>query len=114
MKDDHRELEHWVHWTLLGGLGVSAVLLLMGLIAMLAQGLESASPHEPVGRLVHDALQFRGSAVTTLGLLVLMITPIVRVVVLLVGWAARRDWLFASVALAVLSLLVFSLLHGVG
>ena len=114
MDRDRHQLEHWVHWTLLSGLAASAVLLVAGLCAMLVQGYESVSPHESLGKLIRDAVQVRGPALTTLGLLVLMITPILRVIVLLAGWTMRRDWRFAAVALVVLTLLILSLSLGVG
>lgn len=114
MQHQQRRLEHWVHWTLLGGLCLSAVLLVAGLLAMLAQGEVSAPPSQPLGTLVRDSLKLQGPALTALGLLVLMITPILRVIVLLCGWALEREWRFTAVAFAVLALLIASLLLGVG
>lgn len=111
-KADPRELDHWVHRTLLAGLVVSGVLLATGLAIMLIQGNEQAPRFESFAALLQEAGQFQGPAVTTLGLLALMITPILRVVVLLIGWSIRRDWRFAGVALAVLVLLCISL--GIG
>jgi uncharacterized membrane protein len=49
-----------------------------------------------------------------LGLLALMLTPLVRIIILAGGWALRRDFRFALVALVVLLLLIASLLKGVG
>jgi uncharacterized membrane protein len=112
--DNSHRLQHWVHWTLLVGLAASAVLLTCGLAAMLGQGHQQTPRHESLGTLGREAARFHGPAITTLGLLVLMITPVMRVVVLLVGWALRRDWLFAAVAFVVLGLLVLSLSLGVG
>ncbi|HJT36269.1 MAG TPA: DUF1634 domain-containing protein [Pirellulales bacterium] len=109
--DPHR-LDHWVHRTLLVGLTVSGVLLAVGLTTMLAQGHEHAPQYESFPTLLRDAARLRGSAVTTLGLLALMMTPILRVVVLLAGWAVERDWRFAGVALAVFVLLCVSLTLG--
>lgn len=111
---EHRQhrLEHWVHWTLLGGLSVSAVLLVAGILAMLAQGEPAATPHQPLGELVRESTQFKGPALTVLGLLVLMITPILRVVILLLGWTLQREWRFSAVSLVVLVLLIVSLLLG--
>jgi len=40
------------------------------------------------------------------GLMLLMLTPVVRVVILTVGLFVRRDWLFALVSLFVLSVLL--------
>ena len=112
--DDSHQLQHWVHRTLLGGLVISAGLLLAGVLATLVQGQQEAPRHESIAALLHGAGRLDGPALTTLGLLVLMVTPIVRVVVLLVGWVRRRDWHFAAVALVVLALLVISLSLGVG
>ena len=42
-----------------------------------------------------------------------MLTPLVRIVILAVGWALRRDFRFALVALTVLLLLIASLFIGV-
>ena len=81
---------------------------------MLVQGHEEVPRHESLVTLVRESARFKGPALTTLGLLVLMVTPIMRVVVLFVGWSLRRDWLFASVAIVVLGRLTVSLLLGVG
>jgi uncharacterized membrane protein len=114
MPKGQHQLEHQVHRTLLGGLVASAVLLVAGTIAMLVQGNATADPLQPLGDLLRRAMHLNGPALTTLGLLVLMITPILRVVVLLAGWAMQRDWVFASVAVTVLILLIVSLSLGVG
>ena len=111
-KADPRRLDHWVHRTLLAGLVVSGVLLATGLAIMLTQGNKEAPQYESFTSLLQDAGQLQGPAVTTLGLLALMITPILRVVVLLGGWTSKRDWRFAGVALTVLVLLCISL--GIG
>jgi uncharacterized membrane protein len=112
--EDPRGLQHAVHWTLLSGMVVSSILLISGMIAMLDQGHQEASPHESLATLLRDAGRLRGPALTTLGLLVLMVTPVLRVVVLLIGWARRRDWVFAAVAMMVLALLILSMSLGMG
>lgn len=112
--EDRHQLQHWVHRTLLAGLVISALLLVCGIAAMLAQGHEEVPRHDSLSTLLQEAARFNGPAVTTLGLLVLMITPMMRVVVLLVGWTLERTWIFAAVALVVLGLLILSLSLGVG
>lgn len=114
MKHHQHRLEHWVHWTLLSGLFVSAVLLVAGMALMLFKGESSSPPHQSLGELLSESLRFRGPALTVLGLLVLMVTPILRVIVLSIGWALEHQWRFTAVALAVLALLIISLLLGVG
>lgn len=50
---------------------------------------------------------------TTAGLLVLMATPVMRVVVSVGGYARQRDWLFLTLTASVLVILLGSLLVGV-
>jgi uncharacterized membrane protein len=48
--------------------------------------------------------------ITRLGLIVLMATPVARVVVSVFEYLAERDWLFAALTATVLTILVGSLL----
>lgn len=56
--------------------------------------------------------QGRGQAIVTLGLMVLIATPVVRVAVSAVAFAWLRDRVFALIALTVLALLVLSFVLG--
>lgn len=76
-------LDRAVEAVLTGGLAASALLLLTGLV--------SARPR-----------------FLWLGVLVLLLTPVARVVVVTVGLVHRRDWLFAAVSLWILGVLSFS------
>lgn len=53
-----------------------------------------------------------GTSIIALGLLVLVATPIARVVFAIVGFARERDMLYTVISLVVLAILVFSLVHG--
>ena len=53
-----------------------------------------------------------GRGVIQLGVLLLIATPVMRVVLLLVGFAWQRDRLYAAVSLVVLTLLLYSLFGG--
>ena len=65
-------------------------------------------------QLFRSALDGDGFAVLDWGVVTLMLTPLLRIIVLATGWAWRRDFRFALVALLVLALLTASLLIGVG
>ncbi len=74
----------------------------------------AAFPHSlaEVGAGLREA---RGQAVVALGLILLILTPILRVAVSIVAFALRRDRPFVLVTSAVLALLLVSfLLGGVG
>lgn len=53
-----------------------------------------------------------GGSIIALGLLVLVATPIARVIFAIIGFARERDWLYTAVSVIVLAILAFSLLHG--
>jgi len=53
--------------------------------------------------------QLRPIAITQLGLLVLIATPVVRVMISVVGFARERDLLYVAITLAVLGMLLTSL-----
>jgi uncharacterized membrane protein len=69
------------------GLVVSAVLMLAGLAAG-----------------AQDPLRW--------GILLLMLTPVARVVVLTLGLFQARDWFFGALSLGILGVLVFSMVLG--
>lgn len=111
---EHR-LEHWVHWSLLAGLVLSASLLALGLVVSLMGGQpRPLGPPPAVSTILVGAWHGRGVNLIDLGLLVLMGTPVLRVAVLLLGWLLDRDIRFAAVAFTVLSLLVLSVVLGMG
>jgi uncharacterized membrane protein len=109
---EHR-LDHLVSRTLLGGLILSCLLLVAGLTLAFRSG-EPRPPGAPppFRNLISFALSGDGVALLELGLLALMITPVVRVGVLAIGWWAARDRRFSLVAIGVLGLLVASILLG--
>ncbi len=63
-----------------------------------------------VVEIVHGALALRTSAVMQLGILLLIATPIARVLLSLLAFAKERDWLYVGITALVLALLLFGLL----
>lgn len=59
--------------------------------------------------IVAEARSFSGRGVIQLGLLLLIATPIARVVFSTAGFLRQRDWLYVVVTAVVLSLLLYSL-----
>jgi uncharacterized membrane protein len=82
-------LDRTIEVVLMGGLAVSAALLVAGLA---------------LGRA--DLLRW--------GILVLMTTPVARVVVVTIGMLRERDWLFAAVSLWILAVLASSVYVATG
>ena len=115
MIQDVKRLAHWVHAILLGGLILSGLLLLAGLVLVFVR-----QEPRPLGipeagfELLRHAVNGEGVAILNLGLLILLFTPALRVAVLVVGWSLERDWTFMAVSLVVLMLLGISLALGRG
>lgn len=108
-------MAHWVHIALFSGLVASGLLLALGFALLLAVPHPQAeSGALEISVLFSRAASGDGTAVLALGLLVLMLTPVLRVMVLAIGWLHQRDWAFAAVAISVLALLAASMALGTG
>ena len=104
------------------GVVLSAAVVAVGAVVFLAaHGFESPAYHvfrgEPsslrsVGGIVGEARHLHGRGLIQLGLLLLIATPIARVVFSVLGFARQRDWLYVGITVAVLTLLTYSLLGG--
>ncbi|MDZ4828666.1 MAG: DUF1634 domain-containing protein [Phycisphaerae bacterium] len=68
-------------------------------------------PHT-ISDLVAELLSLRGRAIITLGIIVLVLTPVVRVVLSIIAFAADRDWIYVAMTGAVLVLLLASFVVG--
>jgi uncharacterized membrane protein len=63
--------------------------------------------------IFHSAAAFESEGLIQLGLLLLIATPVARVAMAVVGFFMERDWLYVSVSVIVLLVLVFSLMRAV-
>ena len=99
----------------------AAVVLIGGAIYLLRHGLalpDYATFHEgpaslrSVAGILGNVFLGSGRGVIQLGVLLLIATPVVRVVLLLIGFAWQRDRLYVAVSFIVLMALVYSLFGG--
>jgi uncharacterized membrane protein len=60
-------------------------------------------------RIIREALHFNVRALIQLGLLLLIATPVARVVFTVFAFARQRDWTYVVITLIVLTLLLYSL-----
>lgn len=92
-------------------LGGGAVYLLRHRTAVTDYHVFRGEPAElrTVTGIFHEALAFRGRGLIQLGLLLLIATPIARVVFSVFAFLYQRDWTYVVVTLIVLTLLFYSL-----
>jgi uncharacterized membrane protein len=114
--DKSHRLAHWVHVGLLAGVVLSGATMAGGLALALAEG-RLGDGNQATGSLrglFDRALNGSSAGLMELGLLVLIFTPVLRVAMLVVGWAIARQFRFAATALVVLALLLLSMWLGLG
>jgi uncharacterized membrane protein len=115
-----RILETIIGYTLRLGVSAAAVLVLAGGVYYLIENANAAADYHvfhPAAKhsadlraIVQNALALNSLGIIQLGLLVLIATPIVRVILSVVAFALERDVLYVAVTLVVLTLLLYSFL----
>ncbi len=94
-----------------GGLAIAVVCMAAGVVVRLAGGRHDA----PAVRLFEIArAEDAGLGLIAVGILVLALTPALRVVALLWLWSKERDRRFVAIALFVVAMLVVSVMLGRG
>lgn len=69
----------------------------------------AASPLRSVAGILHEALALHPGGIVQTGILLLIATPVLRVVFSLFGFARQRDWLYVVLTLIVLAVLAVGL-----
>jgi uncharacterized membrane protein len=111
---EQRDLNAVVHGVLMVGLAISTALMLIGIGVdlFLQQDLPTAVPD--LGEVLARVAALRPSGFLALGLLVLIATPILRVIGSIIAFLYERDWRYAGITTVVLLVLGVSLLLGKG
>jgi len=64
--------------------------------------------------IINGIFTFRGRSIIQLGILLLIATPIARVLSSAIGFIAEKDYLYTGIALTVLAIIAVSMLGGFG
>jgi uncharacterized membrane protein len=59
--------------------------------------------------IIHEAIELDARGLIQLGLLLLIATPVARVVFSVIGFTLEKDWMYVGITLIVLALLLYSL-----
>lgn len=105
-------------WLLRLSIGLAAFSILVGLTLFMARGA-LYFPTTPVGRIDailayawHEALALRPTAFFEFGILVILLTPMARLLSGVVANARARDWLYVLIGLVVVALVSLGLFAG--
>jgi len=114
-----RKVEDLIGNLLRTGVLLSALIVFIGAVVYLARhGTQPADYRvfhgEPtdlrtIPGVLREAFAFQGRGIIQLGLLVLIATPVARVALSIIGFAAERDRMYVGFALMVLVILLYSL-----
>ncbi len=114
-----RKVEDLVGNLLRAGVTLAALVVFCGAVVYLARhGAEpadyrvfhgEANQLRTIPGVLREAFAFQGRGIMQLGLLLLIATPVARVVLSILGFAAERDRMYVGFATMVLAILLYSL-----
>lgn len=97
----------------------AAVVFAGGILALLNPALNApdyshfkTDSFPALSGILHGVLHLNPADIIRLGLLILIATPIVRVIFCIVGFARQRDLLYVAISTTVLLILLYSLFRG--
>ena len=105
-------LERVIRWILLCGIALSVALMAVGLVLGVARGAGLPRGVVPLAELPRGLAALRPAAYLSLGLIVLIATPFVRVAGSLVVFARERDGRYVLVTASVLLIMCVGVVLG--
>jgi uncharacterized membrane protein len=115
VENDERVVERWTSRSLKLGTWLSGGVMLLGLVMYAVRTNPEAVPRRnpPLGELIHRFVSnpFDPFTLMWTGLVLLMVTPILRVLAAAIGFATEKDNRFVIVSLTVFVLLVCEFLY---
>jgi uncharacterized membrane protein len=114
------QMDRIISFVLRGGVLLSAGLLILGALLYFARVLWGGAPANPLsyphtlGDVISGLAHGDPLAILTLGLIVLLLTPVARVAISIFAFARERDWLYVGITTLVLLILLVSFLLGRG
>ncbi|MBS7562944.1 DUF1634 domain-containing protein [Mucilaginibacter sp. Bleaf8] len=118
-----QDIEQLIGQLLRYGVVTASTIVLLGGIIYLIQLGQAPRPsyHQFVGEtagyttfsgIITNAFQFNAKGIIQLGVMVLIATPILRIVFSLIGFTLEKDKLYIVITLIVLSVMLFSTIGG--
>jgi uncharacterized membrane protein len=116
--DDERMDGYIGHLLRIGMLTSAAIILVGGVLYLVQHGHDPAnfshfsgiSPSlRSLSGIVHNAFHGDSASIIQFGLLVLIATPIARVIFTVIAFAAKRDLMYVVISVLVLGVLLYSL-----
>ena len=117
-----KDMQSIIGWILRAGVFISmAIVFIGGVVYIYRHGHTTADYHtfKGVPDFVHNAsgiingiFTFRGRAIIQAGIILLIATPVVRVIFSAIGFVLEKDYLYVGITLVVLLIIFSSMLSG--
>lgn len=121
MKIKDTTIQEVIGWVLRAGVLLSiAIVLFGGAIYLYRHGHSLADYHTfkgipdfvKPGVIIQGVLNFRGRAIIQAGIILLIATPVVRIIFSAIGFVLEKDHLYTFITLLVLAVIFISMLSG--
>jgi uncharacterized membrane protein len=119
---DDKRIEQIIAVLLRTGVSLAASVVLFGGVMYLLRHHDDVpqynifhsadSPFRNLRNILHSAQLHNSEAIIQTGILLLIATPVARVIFSVIAFALERDRMYVIFSLGVLVILIFSLLHG--
>ena len=116
------QMEASIAATLFAGVSLSAIFVLAGGVLYTWRNVKTVPNYShfvghtgtlrSVAGILHRAMMLDPRSLIQLGILLLIATPVVRVVFCIVGFARQRDGIYVFISSSVLVILIYSFLQG--
>ena len=117
-----KDMQVVIGWVLRAGVFISmSIVFLGGVLYLYRHGHTTADYHEfkgipdfihSVPGVINGILTFRGRAIIQAGIILLIATPVIRVVFSAIGFYLEKDYLYTGITLVVLLVIIISALSG--
>jgi len=102
-------LYKWLYFTLRAGIACSLCLVFLGFILASITKTELTDAVIPPGQFFHRILELDPLAIITLGILILVLTPLSSIVLAMIAFLMEKDKLYLGISIATVCILVLSL-----
>ncbi len=110
--NDKHDFDHVLHKLLVIGLVISVILIITGLVLALVKHENVPTVVPTLGTVFSQLCAWHPSGFLALGILVVIATPIMRVVGSAIAFILEKDWRFAAITLVVLITVTVSIFTG--
>jgi len=102
-------LYKWLYFTLRSGIACSLCLVCLGFILASITKAELTDAVIPPDQFFHRILELDPLAIITLGILILVLTPLSSIVLAMIAFLMEKDKLYLGISIAIVCILVLSL-----